>query len=728
MKLILVFIFILSILNPSLYADSISSDKYSLDYEGIHEIGTSSEVFMLNGESENGDFIFIDKSVGKGFLFSSVAKEKKVIFELGFPVSNVYFDGGDIYLTDGEYQKNGNTSELIEVSPLTSLIRVSLSKVDDEVSIKKINIEPLLVNDDIYVTPVLPVKNIFIYNENAYIVSKNRLIKIDLSVYETNSTSIDEKYFDIVYRFSDDISSISGFKSKKLLFLTSSFSDKIYSYNVEDNNISTALDGREFLSSEVKKRRVIRSGVLYSESNDYLMTYDPVDSFISLFEYNDIYSSLDLIFKKRLDFFLKNDFSDFSVFGDKASINNNSGFYNFSVSENGLYEEYQGSYSISDFRAVVFDKSLSSYLALSADKLIYFRNDDSLGFSSDNSGRNRYLFKDNSKMFNFDFKAKDLKYFEIDEFFTVNGNKVEKDFPSNIEKYNVCELAFVPDRYWCNIIETAEDLDILRHHLATSINIESPYELCKSDSNEKNLFHEISFSSDKNIRELWNEKSSDEFLTNKFGDRLVFSEDGKSGLIKTVSEKLWVYVGQQTIGENDFNSNYFNIKNSKDFSLHPQKPLTTMNLRESFPYTKEIGDVERWVFSDRVGTLNKNRLFSAPNDVPLINITYPSLNKVRYWAGGIVDVPPNISDKWIVIVASSISLNDVVSAKKDFESRYPEYKFTLFKNDDEIYAVSIGSELNQAEAKQLVFESKCSKLSTETLMALSIEKNWRELE
>ena len=174
----------------------------------------------------------------------------------------------------------------------------------------------------------------------------------------------------------------------------------------------------------------------------------------------------------------------------------------------------------------------------------------------------------------------------------------------------------------------------------------------------------------------------------------------------SLDDLLWVYVGKQDSEDNEFHSQYFDLK-KPPIKNDKLTPSTTMSLRESPP--RKEGDI--WVKSERISFLWPNmHLFVIEPKKAQATGSAKAKGVTHFWAGGLIGLTDNPSSTktrvWFVVVSSETSLESARKRAKFIGRTYKKFPAEVFLSENGYYAVVIGSNLTQGEAKERVLEAR----------------------
>ena len=295
--------------------------------------------------------------------------------------------------------------------------------------------------------------------------------------------------------------------------------------------------------------------------------------------------------------------------------------------------------------------------------------------------------------FNAQFEGKSHKFFEPKEFLV--NNKVND---SNCKKVEI----FPPMNTWCNAFKIAGIMNELRLRSGSPITITSAYEWCADESSQSlpaRKFKSISFYSKLNSLEKLKNELIKINKENVFDGR--FQIKNKKIYLELVnSSDLWVYVGESN-HDNVFVSKYFKDLKQKPHKGDVLQSKTKMNLR-----TKPVKSDKGSDLGQQISYLNPTSSFVVKD---VADIPYPN-GVVRYWAGGDVFIGNEKENKnWFVIIESHKDKAQALSSVRELENKYNRinFDFSIYKDQYNTYAIVAGSNLSQAQAKELLSEVKC---------------------
>lgn len=495
------------------------------------------------------------------------------------------------------------------------------------------------------------------------------------------------------------VGSIQSLPSNNIFLLAGNKKADIYGFNFDR-------EGIELLTSLGLKKEMqpLFLDLEKGEAYPLLVIGNPLESEVIVYKYNKDYRALDFISK------IKTPRSKNNVGGSRYIIAGSDNLSRFLVYDHGkgklltfsFIENTINLLSSEDKKILEMDVTGDgkSYVAIleSGDIYMYPLSNMETGFSQE------------KKIFGDKFETAGIISFDIEEFI----RPVELSGKCDARNY------FPPRRSWCNAIEAAKVMSEFRKRLNDKFGKDARA-FIKGVNNScfdnqmlpYNDFLSIVFDSNKGEVGDWINLLKEMQQENWFsGD--VKEEDGKVRLI--INDKnLWVYVGEKN-SKGTFESKYFKI-HDPNIKGDDVIPINRMTLRAGSP--KQIND--KWIFAERTSVLAQHHSFHVEE---LETIPGDEANSIRYWAGGSVSSKNNKND-WLVIVRSSPEIEDIKGALEVLRKEYSDFPLEVYKDPNGKYAIVIGENLSQSDAKSLVLEAKCAGMSDDTYMWIPI--NWQKM-
>lgn len=290
-----------------------------------------------------------------------------------------------------------------------------------------------------------------------------------------------------------------------------------------------------------------------------------------------------------------------------------------------------------------------------------------------------------------------------------------------------CEPVFLDKKNWCSALGMAKFVTELRKEVSPGLlKVNSAFGTCENSDED---FRSLEFSVNDSSPELWL-KSLEKLKKNNLFRGSYRQINDVKGEIVLESEYLWVLVGRG-LEKGALRSSNFDVNSTESFFGSTHKPELLVNLRASPPSKTESG----FKLGTKISLLNSRlRFFSDdPNKTMFLKDTVSHSiendeGKIgRLWAGGVVhrasDAVGSSPREWLVVVASTPRLENIVKSKQELSFDFPQRDFKIFNSADGMYAITAGDSLSQLESKQLALEMRCLGVSKDAFMLLP-SKDW----